>query len=729
MVVYAHTRPDRLPTEWEPLEAHAKAVADLAESFCEGFAPGFGQALGWLHDAGKYQPAFQQYLCNDNEAYDETKPNGVPHSIVGAWLAAKSSTARVGQLLAWPIAAHHGALRDKPGLSASLQTANRLLEDAVRGGMPIEMLNGMLPQEVPKWAHGWEASAFGTRMLFSALVDADMLATEAWDKGREREKAAVSLKLLAGRLEEHLHEKRRQCDHIEGRAAVLARMRAEVSDACYIAAEMTPGSFRLTVPTGGGKTLSGLRFALRHALLHGLKRIIVVIPYTSILEQTVRTYRAIFDEVATDAVIEHHSSLDPSGESQQHRQACENWDAPIIVTTSVQFFETLYANHKRPCRKLHRIANSVVLLDEVQTFPFGMLDPILLALKNLSAHFRTSVVSMTATQPLLREEGRDREIVPDPRRLYEVMKDRFQLVWLGSPDAAVDWQTVASEALQYERVLVIVHARRDAEDLARMLGPECIHLSARMCAAHRLKELDRVRGILAGKKPCRVVATQLVEAGVDIDFPVVLRAFAGLETLAQAAGRCNREYAPVPGRFIVFRAPTQPPAGSLRAGLNVALGFYQDGRIDLHDPDIFPLYTREVLQTQESDESQVLTSERDQDFPESAKRFKVIDQSGAAVIVPYGEGWERAKALRQIGPSRDGLRGIQRYTVTLYEQEFRRLRREGFLEPLFARTETEAPSFQKTLWVIPGNLHPSPYSDRFGLSWQAVEAEPSTLMA
>ena len=729
MVVYAHTRPDRPPSEWEPLEAHAQEVAALAESFCEGFAPGFGRALGWLHDAGKYQPAFQEYLLHDSEAYDESRPNGVRHSIVGALFAARVCAATAGQLLAWPIAAHHGALKDKSGLSAKLQRANGLLAEAVRGGLPVETLQAMLPKDAPAWAHEQESLGLGVRMLFSALVDADMLATEAWDKGKARDTAAIPLRLLADALEEHLQRKCSQVSNVEGRAEVLARMRAEVSDACYDGAEMTPGAFRLTVPTGGGKTLSGLRFALRHALLHGLKRIIVVIPYTSILEQTVRTYRAIFDKVATDAVIEHHSSLDPNGESQQHRQACENWDAPIIVTTSVQFFETLYANHKRPCRKLHRIANSVVLLDEVQTFPLGMLDPILLTLKNLTVHFRTSVVSMTATQPLLREEERDREIVPEPRRLYEAMKDRFQLEWLGSPDRAVDWQTIASEALQHEQVLVIVHARRDAEELARMLGPECLHLSARMCAAHRLKVLCRVRGLLAGGGPCRVVATQLVEAGVDIDFPVVFRAFAGLETLAQAAGRCNREYAPDPGRFIVFRAPTQPPAGSLRAGLNVALGFYRDGRIDLHDPDIFPLYTKEVLQTRESDESQVLTSERGQDFPESARRFKMIDQSGAPVIVPYGEGWERAKVLRQVGPSRDGLRSVQRYTVTLYEQEFRRLRREGFLEPLFARTETEAPSFQETLWVIPCNVQPSPYSDRFGLSWHAVEEEPSTLMA
>jgi CRISPR-associated endonuclease/helicase Cas3 len=729
MAVYAHTRPDRPPSEWELLEAHAKAVADLAESFCEGFAPGFGQPLGLLHDAGKYQPAFQQYLRNDSEAYDETKLNGVPHSIVGAWFAAKACTARVGQLLAWPITAHHGALRDRAGLSAKLQTANRPFENAVLGGMPIDALDGVLPQHAPLWADGWEAFSLGIRMLFSGLVDADMLATEAWDKRHARGKSAIPLKMLADALEQHLEIKRGQGNQIDGQAAILAGMRADVSDACYAAAEMSPGAFRLTVPTGGGKTLSGLRFALRHALLHGLARIIVVIPYTSILEQTVRTYRAIFDPVAEEAVIEHHSSLDPTGESLQHRQACENWDAPIIVTTSVQFFETLYANHKRPCRKLHRIASSVVLLDEVQTFPFGMLDPILLTLKNLTLHFRASIVSMTATQPLLREEGREREIIPEPRRLYEVMRDRFNLEWLGNPDAAIDWETIARNVRQHERVLVIVHARRDAEELARMLGPQCIHLSARMCAAHRLAVLDRARSMLAGGGCCRVVATQLVEAGVDIDFPVVFRAFAGLETLAQAAGRCNREYAPDSGRFIVFRAPTHPPDGSLRAGLNTALRFYQDGKIDLHDPDIFARYTAEVLQTQVRDERSVLTSERELDFPESAKRFKMIDQSGATVIVPFGDGWTRAQMLRQNGPSRVALRSIQRFTVTLYEQEFRKLRREGFLEPLFAMTDQEAPTFQHTLWVIRGDLRPSPYSDRFGLSWQAGEEEPSTLMA
>ena len=350
MTAYAHTHPDRPQSEWEPLETHSHEVAVLAELFCGGFAPGFGRALGWLHDAGKYQPAFQQYILHDSEAYDETRPRGVQHSIVGALFAAPSGPV-IGRLLASPIAAHHGALKDRAGLSAKLQTANGLLADAVRGGMPVETLRAVFPQNTPTWARDQKACGLGTRMLFSALVDADMLATEAWDKGHARERAAIPLQMLADALERHLQGKREQSNHFEGRSSILARIRAEVSDACYDAADMNPGAFRLTVPTGGGKTLSGLRFAIRHALLHDLQRIIVVIPYTSILEQTVRTYRAIFDPIAQDAVIEHHSSVDPSGESQQHRQACENWDAPIVVTTTVQFFESLFSN--RPAALRH----------------------------------------------------------------------------------------------------------------------------------------------------------------------------------------------------------------------------------------------------------------------------------------------------------------------------------------------------------------------------------------
>jgi CRISPR-associated endonuclease/helicase Cas3 len=502
-------------------------------------------------------------------------------------------------------------------------------------------------------------------------------------------------------------------------------LRASVSDDCRACAAQPVGRFRLTVPTGGGKTLSGLRFALHHATRNKLSRVIIVIPYTSILEQTVRVYRKVFDPVDPNAVIEHHSSLDPARETKQHQWACENWDAPIVVTTSVQFFETLYANHKRPCRKLHRIASSVVLLDEVQTFPLELCDPIQQALDSLAKYFHTSVVSMTATQPLLKKDG-EREIVAAPEKLYAPMRDRYHLEWLGDPAAPIKWEDVAERARNEERVLVIVHARKDAELLARMLGPDCIHLSARMCAAHRLKVIEEIRERLKKPGTCRVVATQLVEAGVDIDFPVVMRAFAGLESLAQAAGRCNREFGPVPGRFVVFRAPTDPPKGTPQAGLKAALQFYLEGRLDLHDPDVFPLYTKRVLQTRQPDPGNVLGCESELDFEESARNFKMIDDAGTSVVVPYGEGWERVQQVRRDGPSRDGLRGLQRYTVTVYDRELYKLKNAGFVEPLFAQTEEEA-NDEKQTWVVRGDLRPLPYSERFGLTVQ--EEDGSTIMA
>jgi CRISPR-associated endonuclease/helicase Cas3 len=530
-------------------------------------------------------------------------------------------------------------------------------------------------------------------------------------------------------LERALESRRAQTGEKSGPAAKLAALRAEVSDACRDAAQQPVGRFRLTVPTGGGKTLSGLRFALHHAVQHGLERVIVVIPYTSILEQTVHVYRGLFDAIDPNAVIEHHSSLDPAGESQEHRWACENWDAPIVVTTSVQFFETLYAHHKRRCRKLHRVANSVVLLDEVQTFPLELLDPIQQALDHLEAYFHTTVVSMTATQPLLQRET-EREIVPAPAGLYSVVHSRFHVEWLGEPETPVTWDAVAARAAAEERVLVIVHARKDAELVATMLGPDCVHLSARMCAAHRLTVIEDVRRRLKQPGPCRVVATQLVEAGVDLDFPVVMRAFAGLDTLAQAAGRCNREFAPEPGRFVIFRAPTRPPAPSLVAGLNASQQLYCEGRFDLNDPALFALYTERVLQTRPRDPDDVLGKEERLDFPGVAASFRMIDSSGAAIIVPYEGGWSRVQQMRLAPdvPLRERLRRLQRYTVTVYPQELRRLRAEGLIEPLLPCLSEESQD-DGMPWVIRGDMQPCPYSERFGLSWQAMEVEPLTMMA
>jgi CRISPR-associated endonuclease/helicase Cas3 len=590
-------------------------------------------------------------------------------------------------------------------------------------------MNLAMPKDVPAWAFEPKACALGIRLLLSALTDADMLETEAWYQGQPRPKPDVSLETLLCALEKHIRATQETDERKIGRARELAGLRAAVSQACRTAADLEPGRFRLTVPTGGGKTLSGLRFALRHAVRHGLSRVIVVIPYTSILEQTVNVYRDIFDKVNPSAVIEHHSALDPEGESQLHRMACENWDSPVVVTTSVQFFESLYANHKRPCRKLHRIANSVVLLDEVQTFPLELLDPIQQALANLSKHFRTTVVSMTATQPLLAEKIGDHEIIPDPTRLYSIMRGRFHLEWLGNPEASVEWSVVAERAVAEERVLAIVHKRDDAESLARMLGPQCFHLSARMCAAHRLAVLTAIKERLNQPGPCRVVATQLVEAGVDIDFPVVMRAFAGLDTLAQAAGRCNREFGPVPGKFIVFRAPTDPPKGTPLAGMKAAEYFYRRNRIDLNDPEIFPVYAERVRQTSDTDTQNIIHCEEQWDFPESAKRFRMIEDTGYTVVVPWGEGWSRAQTVRAGGISRDGLRGLQRFTVSVYKPELQQLLDQGLVERLFDRCGNDhSDDPLDTVWVGGGDITPHPYSERFGLSLKAMAENDHTMI-
>ncbi len=511
-------------------------------------------------------------------------------------------------------------------------------------------------------------------------------------------------------------------------------MRAEVLQQCLAHASLPTGPFTLTVPTGGGKTLSGLAFALRHAERNGLQRVIFVVPYTSILEQTVKVFRDVLGE---HNVVEHHSNIDPGEETDRNRQACENWDAPVIVTTSVQLFETLYADDRRRCRKLHRIGRSVIFLDEVQTFPEHLLRPIHSALDLLTMRFGTSVVHSTATQPRLmlrgkkdqRAEQASREIVPDYARHFPVVADRFHIEVLGQVKTPVSLDELAAAVGQHERVLAIVHRRQEAEEVARRLGQKCLHLSARMCAEHRSVVLAEVRQRLDRGERCQLVATQLVEAGVDLDFPVVFRALAGLETLAQAAGRCNREMKlRQPGRFIVFRAPSKPPARSLQRGLEETLDFFNKGLPNLADPDVFAKYTKLLLSNlgqDGTDTPHVLAEEELLNFPEVAARFRMIEDSGRPVVADYGDAWDRVLDLRRNGPSRQALRRLQRYTVSLQPQEIARLQRLGVLEPLLYSRDQSKPT---TSWVLKEKVV-GVYDLRFGFGWQGGErVEPFELM-
>jgi CRISPR-associated endonuclease/helicase Cas3 len=731
---YAHSRADSDKERWQELHEHLDEVATLATEFASEPWKSQASVAGLWHDVGKYQTAFQRYIGADPEASNEVSApfNSVPHAVVGAALAAERFGLKDGRTLALAlvIEAHHGALKAPTELVSAIELRGKgLLAEARKGGLQFEL-------EQVEVADGpaLRVSGMAIRMLFSTLVDADLLNTEGWDRGTSRALRGEFILELAERLEAVCRERSSSAP-----PSAVNTMRREVLEACLARASEPRGGFTLTVPTGGGKTLSGMAFALRHAATHGMKRVIVVAPYTSILEQTAREYRKVLGD---ENVVEHHSNLDPAQDTDHNRQACENWDAPVIVTTSVQFFESLYAAHKSRCRKLHRIANSVVLLDEVQTFPTGLLQPIHLALKLLAEEFGASVVHGTATQPLLAAEKSElpkalqmqlRPIVSDFARHFAVVRDRFVLRRVGDLRLPVSIEELAGHLREHPSVLTIVHNRKEAQQLAELLGPECVHLSASMCAEHRTLVLDTVRARLKNGEPCHVVATQLVEAGVDIDFPVVYRALAGLETLAQAAGRCNREMrGEQPGQFHVFRAPSQPPKGTLRLGMQIALDSYFDGETnpDLNDPHLFPKYARRVLKMQETDLERVMEPEGALDFPTVAERFRMIDDAGVSVVAPYGEAMEHVRRLRREGPTRAGFRRLQRVTVSLHPQAFERLYAMGFVEPVFGGAEIGTKDERrKVLWTV-GEKMPQVYDPRFGFGWEAGERiEPGHLIA
>ena len=415
--------------------------------------------------------------------------------------------------------------------------------------------------------------AFFTRMLFSCLVDADFLDTERFldpDKASWRE-GFPPLAALQERFWEGYHAR-----FSKGEPSEIDRRRRKILDACLAGAEEPPGLFSLTVPTGGGKTLSSLAFAMKHASRHSLDRIIYVVPYTSIIEQNAAVFR---DFLGDDAVLEHHSAVDPdrSGEGgseaneamRRMELAAENWDAPLVVTTAVQFFESLFANRTSRCRKLHNICRSVVILDEAQMLPVPFLIPCIEAIRELAANFGTTVVLCTATQPAL---GRNaefdrgleevREIVADPRVLYEEFR-RVEVEKAGT----LSFDGVAARLREHPRVLSVVNTRREAVELYERIRESAgaCHLSALMCAEHRSKKLAGIKAMLKAGEACRLVSTRLIEAGVDIDFPVVFRAVAGLDSIAQAAGRCNREgRLPRPGRLIVYTPEEGVPPGPFR---------------------------------------------------------------------------------------------------------------------------------------------------------------------
>lgn len=717
---WAHVRPAG-GDDWEPhdLETHLREVARRTSESSSTFAPPeWGQLAGLWHDMGKYQREFQLYIRSASgfDAHIETAPGRVKHAIAGAIHAAEV-LGPYGCLLAYLIAGHHAGLPDwHPGdargaaLSQELTDEVATLAKSKSGGALPEILGPGIALSKPPIREARELH-FWLRMLFSSLVDADFLDTEKFmDEGRTALRGDYAvIEDLRAAYDRHMTENFAVADtHVKS-------LRAEIRDSCLAHASDSPGLFSLAVPTGGGKTLASLGFALHHAEYHakryGFKRIIYVIPYTSIIEQTADVFRGVFKDFEPAPVIEHHSNLEVDNETTKSRLACENWDAPIVVTTNVQFFESLYAARPSRCRKLHNIAESVVILDEAQLLPPEHLKPILDALRQLVDHYRVSVVLSTATQPALGNTRRDpfgrtvleglgeaRELAPDPARLYREL-DRVKVSLPKSPDDRRTWDDIAAELVQCEQVLCIVNRRDDAETLWRKLPQGSIHLSARMCGAHRATVIAEIRECLKAHRPIRVVSTQLVEAGVDLDFPVVYRAMAGLDSIAQAAGRCNREgnLAPGKGRVVVFNPPKPSPSGLLlkaeQAAQRVLAGasgepltpanytryfdlFYAtvgtDPRTQYDKEDVMGLLTRDIDGTRGKYEIQ---------FRTAAEKFRLIpDQGQRPVFVQWGEGTELIEKLKMIGPNRDLMRRLQRHTVTLYDYQWKKLLASGDLE-------------------------------------------------
>lgn len=571
---FAHSTEDESGGDWQALREHLNGVAEQAEKF--GSTSGIEKAArlsGLLHDLGKYTQAFQARLRGSTEKAD--------HSTAGAaevfLLATTPADRAIAELIAYAIAGHHAGLPDRIGADGSL---------TARLGKQLEPVDPAWCKEIipeasdlmPKfdWNRDQAKAAFQFgflgRMIFSCLVDADFRDTETFYdgiKGESKDREWLPLLEIIDSLipKFDTYIARKQAD---GRTSDVNRLRSEILSHVRAKASDSAGLFTLTVPTGGGKTLASLGFALDHAKKHGLERIIYAIPFTSVIDQTASVFR---DVLGDDFILEHHSAVEEEKIRRREgadklRLAMEDWAAPIVVTTNVQLFESLFANRPSRCRKLHNLARSVIVLDEAQTIPLPLLRPCVAALDELARNYGVTIVLCTATQPALAEPefkdglslASDRELAPDPPRLARSLK-RVEIV----TGEEMDDEVLVEALRDNTQGLVIVNTRKHALSLfraAKAAGLDgVIHLTTRQYAAHRRAILDNVRHRLKHELPCRLIATSLVEAGVDVDFPRVWRAEAGLDQIAQAAGRCNREgrHSVTESIVTVFRAPENPP--------------------------------------------------------------------------------------------------------------------------------------------------------------------------
>lgn len=669
-------------------DEHCEGVAMLAEKFADTFNMGaWGRMLGLLHDRGKERTAFQQHIKRESGySPEQIVSSDYQHAYIGA-VVAKDST-KYAPLLAPQIAGHHRGLYDYTELGTCLQQAipSEVNEDLPDITLSVDAIMGIKPKEIHHL----------TRMLFSCLVDADYLDTERFMSPNN-----FALRGCKKRITELYPLLQAFLDKLNANAinSDVNRIRREVQDNCMAKSKNEKGFYSLTVPTGGGKTLSSMLWAMQHAIHHRLERIIIAIPYTSIIVQTAAVLKRIFGE---ENVLEHHSNTDPEktkDENLRHKMqlSVENWDYPIIVTTNVQLFESMYSNKPSTCRRLHNICNSVIILDEVQTLPTDFLQPIVDSLQTYSKIFGVSVLFTTASQPVLsgliegcnpraRFMGIDniQEIIPDGSCLH----DKLRRVELNIDNAGKTYDEIASQLIQHDRVLCIVNTRRDAREIYNRLPQDGItlHISRMMCPDHVRSTIEHVKHALADNSNTviRVIATQLIEAGVDIDFPVVYRQESGLDSVLQAAGRCNREGRMDKGTTHVFslNAEHPLPRGSMSDANNARLAM-GNGH-DWFSPQAMTEYFRQLYCRKETfdkkDIAHFLYNPNALCLETAAREFRLIEDNGFSLIVNYGDSPQLVEKLKADGPSYVLMKKLSMLSVTVHKQDMKKLTEAGLVE-------------------------------------------------
>ena len=695
-------------------EEHCTGVAQLAASFAKEFGyEQWGYLLGLLHDRGKERRGFQQYIRQKSGYSKISITDSSHHSAIGAVISHRDAYKAFDQYfwLSNPLSGHH----------RGLYNTNKLKSIILPSAIPSDVDNSIIDIKlaIPSVRPTLKEASHITRMLFSCLVDADRLDTERFMKREKYEKRGSGADMLS--LRECLNAFLEKLGSKE--SSPINIIRRQIQEHCRNAASLTPGFFELTVPTGGGKTIASVLWAIEHAIAHGKKRIVIAIPFTSIIVQTAATLRSIF---GSENVLEHHSAVSKpketdNKESKQNdsvkdnknerdeadaeeitdiQLATDNWDAPIVVTTNVQLFESMFSNKPEACRKLHSLCNSVVVLDEVQCLPMCLLQPIVDAMKSYVKLFGTSFLFCTASQPVLYGswkgcsgasfQGIDRkdirEIIPKEMALH----DRMRRVRLEFDLKDEDYSTIAERISTVGKVLCIVNTKKAAYEIYSRL-PEGLkgkyHLSRQMCQAHILDTLNEIKEKLSEGDDVAVVSTQLIEAGVDIDFPVVFRELAGLDSILQAAGRCNREGKSASGTAHVFSLAEAGMATSLmKACYAMRYIIANMPNVDLFSPEVMSKYYEALYARVSSYDKPKITDKlsnpKNCEYEGASNAFKMIDNNGIDVIVNYGEASSLVENWKKNKSSKSLLRELGRYTVTIHKKTFDRFQKAGLIDQI-----------------------------------------------